>query len=48
MSDVKVSIIIPFHNVLGYLRTSVECAMKQTLTDIEIICVNDNSDDASA
>lgn len=48
MSDVKVSIIIPFHNVLGYLRTSIECAMKQTLTDIEIICVNDNSDDASA
>ncbi len=48
MSDVKISIIIPFHNVQDYIKTSIESVINQTLKDIEIICVNDNSDDCSS
>lgn len=43
----KVSIIIPVYNVQDYLRACLDSAVGQTLKDIEIICVNDGSWDAS-
>lgn len=43
----KVSIIIPVYNVEKYIGECIESAIKQTLNDIEIICVNDASTDAS-
>jgi len=44
----KISIIVPVHNAGPYLRECLETAVGQTLEDIEIICVDDNSDDDSA
>ena len=42
-----VSVIIPVYNVEKYLAASVQSAMAQTETDIEIILVNDGSTDRS-
>jgi len=43
----KVSIVIPVYNTGSYLPECLESVMAQTLTDIEIICVNDGSTDDS-
>ncbi len=44
---VKVSVVIPVYNVEKYLKDCLNSVTKQTLTDIEIICVNDGSTDNS-
>jgi glycosyltransferase involved in cell wall biosynthesis len=44
---IKVSIIIPVYNTEKYIRKCLESAINQTLTDIEIICINDGSTDNS-
>ena len=44
----KFSIIIPVYNVEKYLSICLNSVIKQTLKDIEIICVNDGSKDNSA
>lgn len=44
---VKVSVVIPVYNVEGFLGECLDSITKQTLTDIEIICVNDGSKDRS-
>jgi len=41
----KVSVIIPVYNVENYLRKCLDSVINQTLNDIEIICVNDESTD---
>jgi glycosyltransferase involved in cell wall biosynthesis len=43
----KVSVIIPVFNVEPYLRRCLNSVVNQTLSDIEIICVNDCSHDNS-
>lgn len=43
----RVSIIVPVYNVERYLRKCLESLRKQTLEDIEIICVDDGSTDGS-
>lgn len=43
----KVSVILPIYNVSQYLRECLDSVIHQTLTDIEIICVNDGSTDDS-
>lgn len=43
----KVSVIMPVYNVAEYLPRGLESIISQTLTDIEIICVNDGSKDDS-
>jgi len=43
----KVSIIIPVYNVENYLRDCLDSVINQTLSDIEIICINDCSTDGS-
>ena len=43
----KVSIIIPTYNVEDYLRECMESVTRQTLKDIEVICINDGSTDGS-
>ncbi|MDR1712878.1 MAG: glycosyltransferase [Coriobacteriales bacterium] len=44
----KVSVIIPVYNVERYLRECLDSVVEQTLSDIEIICVDDGSTDSSA
>ena len=43
-----VSVIIAVYNAAAYLRACLESVAAQTLADIEIICVDDGSTDASA
>ena len=43
----KVSIIIPVYNIDKYLSRCIESCIKQSLKDIEIICINDGSTDTS-
>lgn len=43
----KVSVIIPVYNSSQYIKECVASAQKQTLKDIEIICINDGSTDGS-
>ena len=47
MSIPNVSIIMPIYNAADFLHESLGGLLKQTLTDIEIICVNDGSTDNS-
>lgn len=44
---VSISCILPIYNVSCYLKDTLQSLQSQTLRDIEIICVNDNSDDDS-
>lgn len=43
----KISVIIPVYNVENYLKKCLDSVCNQTLTDIEIICINDGSTDNS-
>ena len=43
----KVSVIIPVYNTEKYLKKCLDSVCNQTLSDIEIICVNDCSPDNS-
>lgn len=43
----KVSIIIPIYNVENYVRKTIDSAMNQTESDIEVVLVDDGSTDNS-
>ena len=43
---IKVSVIVPVYNVEKYLKKCIDSIIKQTLTDMEIICVDDGSTDS--
>lgn len=43
----KVSVIIPVYNVEQYLRECLDSVIGQTMTEIEIICIEDRSTDGS-
>lgn len=45
-AEPKVSIVVPIYGVERYLRQCVDSILAQTLTDIEIILVDDGSPDA--
>lgn len=47
MSKPKVSVCVPVYNMEKYLRECLDSLVNQTLKDIEIICVNDESKDSS-
>ena len=44
---VKVSIVVPVYNVEKYLAQCLNSLCKQTMKEIEIICVDDGSKDSS-
>ena len=43
----KISVFLPIYNKEKYLKTSIKSIQSQTLKDIEIIAINDFSDDAT-
>ena len=43
----KLSVIIPIYNSESYLREAIDSVINQTLSEIEIICINDGSTDNS-
>ncbi len=43
----SVSIVMPIYNAMPYLTQALDSAINQTLSNIEIICVNDGSRDNS-
>lgn len=48
MSDkIKVSVILPVYNVERYLKICMDGILRQTLKEIEVICIDDGSTDAS-
>ena len=46
--EIKVSIIVPIHNGEKYLKQTLDCMVGQTLKEIEILCVDDESTDGTA
>lgn len=44
----KVSIIIPVYNGSNYLSNAIDCALSQTYKNVEVIVVNDGSNDDGA
>ena len=47
MNDIKVSVIIPVYNCESYLRQCLDSVISQNLPNIEIIIINDSSNDGS-
>jgi glycosyltransferase involved in cell wall biosynthesis len=47
MNNIKVSVVIPVYNSDSFLTQCIDSLLKQSLQDIEIICVNDGSNDSS-
>jgi len=46
-SQYKVTVVIPYFNSEAYIRRCLESVISQSLTDIQIICVDDGSTDNS-
>ena len=44
---IKVSVIVPVYNAERYLRQALDSLAAQTLSDVEFICIDDGSRDAS-
>ena len=47
LKEIKISIILPVYDVEAYLEACLESLLAQTLQEIEIICVDDESPDNS-
>ena len=45
--DIKVSVVMPIYNASDYLRPAIETVLSQSLSEIELICVDDGSTDNS-
>ena len=45
---IKVSVIVPVYNAAAYLERCVTSLLQQTLTDIEVLLIDDGSPDGTA
>jgi len=45
MENPKISIIIPVYNGSDFMRYAIDCALRQTYENIEILVINDGSED---
>ena len=41
---IKVSVIIPLHNSEKYISECIESILQQTLSEIELICIDSSTD----
>ena len=41
----KISVIMPLYNAERYLEESLKSVLSQSLSDFELICINDGSTD---
>ena len=46
--ELKISVIIPVYNAEKYLKQLLDSITGQTISEIEVICVDDGSTDSSA
>lgn len=46
-TDIKVSVIMPIYNAHDYIKPAMDSVLYQTLSEIEVICVDDGSTDHS-
>ncbi|GAY77999.1 beta-1,3-glucosyltransferase [Sporolactobacillus inulinus] len=42
---VKISIIIPMHNVEKYIATTLQSIIDQSINNVEVLCIDDHSED---
>ncbi|MDY4127204.1 MAG: glycosyltransferase [Lachnospiraceae bacterium] len=42
---IKISVIVPVYNAERYIEQCIESILKQTMEEIEIVCVDDGSID---
>lgn len=47
MEEAKISIIMPVYNAGEYIKEAIESVQKQSISELEIICINDGSEDDS-
>lgn len=45
--SIKVTVVMPIYNAYEFLRLAIESVVSQTLSEIEIICIDDGSTDHS-
>lgn len=45
--EIKISVIIPVYNMEKYLQECLDTVLFQTMAEIEVICINDGSQDSS-
>lgn len=48
MQSPQISVLLSIYNTAPWLRAALDSVLSQTLTDLEVICVNDGSTDNSA
>lgn len=47
LSNIKVSVIVPVYNTAPYIKECLDSITKQTLCELEVICIDDGSIDSS-
>jgi glycosyltransferase involved in cell wall biosynthesis len=47
MGEINVSVVMPVYNVEDYLEGCIDSVLNQTMSDLELICVDDGSTDLS-
>ena len=46
--ETKITVIIPVYNAEQYLKECLDSVLRQSLAEIEVLCIDDGSSDGSA